>query len=450
MHLAPHHFQAQSRYFEDLQHFATRALFSYPWGVLGLSLDHDAIKNGTVAILDARGILPDGLPFRIPGDSAPEPIDLADRFSPTASSQKVYLEIPAYRSSGANCAMNGASRGDQLRFHSAPEPIQDNVTGDHEQVVPLAGKNLRLVLDSDLPSDDDESQMGSTSAPTRIPLARVRRDGSGRFEYDATFMPPTLQLGGSRALTSLLTRIIEVLEERSRSLANERRGLRGGPDTSELVGFWFTHALNAHLPVLRHHAEARAVHPSRVFADLSALAGALATFSLSGDAASLPLYDHTDPGPGFRGLEEAIRRGLETVLASGVLYLPITMGEGYFHAATVTDPRALESDRHWYLGVRSGGPRSAVLEGVPRLAKLCSAKHIERLVREAYPGLGLDHVPSPPKGLVPTPGTEYFRVRRTEPCWRSIVDTGEVGIYLPESIVEPELEIVILQDPERS
>jgi predicted component of type VI protein secretion system len=39
---------------------------------------------------------------------------------------------------------------------------------------------------------------------------------------------------------------------------------------------------------------------------------------------------------------------------------------------------------------------------------------------------------------------QYFAIRRTDPCWKSIVDSGEVGVYVPAAIVEPELELKVV------
>ena len=72
MYLGPHHFQAQSRYFEDSIGFTTAALWFEPWGLVGAQLDAEALKNGTVSLIHARGILPDGMVFHMP-ESDPLP-----------------------------------------------------------------------------------------------------------------------------------------------------------------------------------------------------------------------------------------------------------------------------------------------------------------------------------------------------------------------------------------
>jgi hypothetical protein len=43
---------------------------------------------------------------------------------------------------------------------------------------------------------------------------------------------------------------------------------------------------------------------------------------------------------------------------------------------------------------------------------------------------------------------QYFRLGRTEPCWSWIEENGEVGLYLPAAIAQPELELkVVLERP---
>ena len=50
MYLGPHHFQTQSRYFEDSARFAIENSWFEPWGLVGCNLDEAAIRNGRVAL----------------------------------------------------------------------------------------------------------------------------------------------------------------------------------------------------------------------------------------------------------------------------------------------------------------------------------------------------------------------------------------------------------------
>src|SRR6516225_8053612 len=84
MYLGPHHFQAQARYFEDSIHFGISSLWFEPYGFVGYKLSEDALRNGTVSLIHARGIFPDGLPFHMPeSDPLPAPRAVAEYFPPT-------------------------------------------------------------------------------------------------------------------------------------------------------------------------------------------------------------------------------------------------------------------------------------------------------------------------------------------------------------------------------
>jgi len=72
MHLAQHHFQTQSRYFEDSVRFALAQLYYKPYGVTAFELDAHAIANGVVSLVHAQGVMPDGLAFYMP-DADPIP-----------------------------------------------------------------------------------------------------------------------------------------------------------------------------------------------------------------------------------------------------------------------------------------------------------------------------------------------------------------------------------------
>jgi type VI secretion system protein ImpJ len=427
MHLAQHHFQAQSRFFETSSAFALSSLFFRSYGFVALELDGEALLNGTVTLTHARGFLPDGLPFHFPHDPAPEPLAIRELFSPTEPSHLVHLAIPAYRQGGPNTAP-ASDAPDLARYRFVPDAEErtDEVTGDDSRPITVARKNFRLVLDPQLEED------GLVS----LPVARVERDGAGNFVFDATFVPPVLRVGAVDALTSLLDRATEMLEVRAGGLA----AAGGTPEVGEM---WLAHAVHQSLPVLRHMRETRGAHPEVVYAELARLAGALCTFSLDARPEDLPLYDHDDLGGCFTELERHLRRGLEVVLPTGSYRVPVAPSGDFVHTASVSNREDLPTGEI-YLGVRSSGPTGDLAGTVARLVKVCSGQHIQRLVKEAFPGLPLEHVPSPPAVLRPRAGTAYFRLEKSGPCWASISDTAEVGIYAPAAIPDAELELVVV------
>ena len=435
MHIAQHHFQAQNRYFEGVTAFSVSALSAYPWGLAGCELDTEALLNGTASVVHARGVMPDGLAFQFPEDAAPAPLDVASRFPPTESSRLLLLGIPAYRPERSNCAIEASPNGTEHRFLPVREELPDETTGTDARAVTFARKNFKLLL-------EDEAADGLVV----LPLARIRRDGAGHFVYDAEYIPPSLRIGASPALLSLLARLVDILDAKAESMAAERRDAtadRADYAAREVANFWLSHAVHSTLAPLRHQLRARAAHPERLYAELARLAGALCTFSLEAHPRDLPAYDHERPELAFHALDAHIRRHLEIVRPTNRVVLKLHPTEQFFHTTEVPDRRCF-GRAHWFLGVRSDAPQAEVISRVPKLVKICSAKHIVRLVKEAFPGLGLAHAPSPPRALSPRVGSLYFPIERTEPCWRTIVDSSQVGVYAPAALGNLELEILVL------
>src|SRR5260370_7771855 len=186
MHLGPHHFQAQSRYFEDSIHFATSWLWFAPFGLVGLELDADALKNGTVSIINARGIFPDGLPFQMPeSDPLPVPRHIAEAFPPTRDTLTIMMAIAPRQPDGLNCALSEteANGAQAARFIAEIRVFHDENTGRDEKPVRLGRKNVKLLLDTE-PAED----------LLTMPVARIMRDGSAHFIVDPPFIPPVTHL----------------------------------------------------------------------------------------------------------------------------------------------------------------------------------------------------------------------------------------------------------------
>ncbi|HET7275698.1 MAG TPA: type VI secretion system baseplate subunit TssK [Longimicrobiaceae bacterium] len=445
MHLSQHHFQAQGRHFTDLATFTVGSLFFKPYGLSGCGLDAEALLNGTVSITHAQGLMPDGMAFDFPVDSTPDPLGIRDLFSPTNDSELVSLTIPAYRPGERNCA-NGSTAGrSSLRYRALTRQVTDESTGADEKPIAFAGKNFRLVLGT----VDDEDLVS-------LPLARVRRDGSGNFVYDQTYVPPCTQIGASASLMQLLRRLIELLDGRADAIRAERQESHeslADYASREIASFWLSHAIHSSLAPLRQHLRSGRSHPEQLFVEMGRLAGALCTFSMHSHPRDLPVYDHDDLGGCFSGLEAHIREHLEVISPSNCITVPLGLAEESLYVGAVTDSRCFDASR-WYLGVRSDAGQGEVISSVPRLVKICSAQFISRLVKEGLPALSLDHVQSPPPELSPRPGTQYFSIGKTlpghggsaeqAPCWKAILASGEVGIYVPASIPDPEMELLVV------
>ena len=437
MYLGPHHFQAQNRYFEDALNFVTSSLWRDAWGFSGVEFDADALRNGTLALTHARGIFGDGLAFDLPAsDPAPPPRLFTPLFSPVADHLTMHLAVPVVVRDGQNTSMNGSANG--TRYIAFEQKMPDQNTGLDEKPIQVGRKNLLLLAESEL-----------SDRYVHLPLVRLLRDGTGRFEADPVFIPPSLGISASPALTNMLRRLLDILDEKSTVFTQEQQQRNGvfqaGMSARHVAQYWFLHALNSNLPALRHFLLSRHAHPQELFREMSRLGGALCTFGLEVHPRSLPAYDHANLDTCFGALDEHIRRHLEIVLPSKAIKIPLHAVESFLYNGDVKDERCLGPSR-WILEIQSPVGEADLIANVPRLTKVCSARFVVELIKRALPGLLLKHLSVPPVQIAARVESQYFSIQRNGPCWEHIVQTRQVGIYVPAEIPSPQLSLVVLLD----
>lgn len=437
MYLGPQHFQSQNRYFEDALEFCVNSLWRDASGFAGLQVDEDALKNGTLALVHARGLFADGLAFDFPGsDAAPEPRAFASLFSPVADHLDMHFAVPALVRDGQNTSP-AAPNGVVTRYRSLDQLLPDQNTGLDERPVQIAQKNFRLLSDSEL-SDRYSS----------LPVARIVRDGTGKFELDRAFIPPCLTLRASPTLVSLLHRLVEILDEKSTVFTQEQQQRHGvfqaGMSARHVAQYWLLHAINSNLPALRSFLLTQA-HPQELFREMSRLAGALCTFGLEVHPRSLPAYNHWDLGTCFAALDEHIRRHLEIVLPSKAIRIPLQQVESFLFNGEVTDQRCFGPSR-WIFEIQSPISEADIMTNVPKLVKVCSARFVVELIKRSLPGLALTHISVPPAQIAAKVESLYFSIARVGPCWEHIVQSRQVGVYVPAELPSPQVSLIVLQD----
>lgn len=437
MHLGPHHFQVQSRFFEEITHFGISQLWFEPYGVSGLELDAEALRNGTASVVHARGIFQDGLAFNMPeSDPLPSPRGITELFPPTRESLTVLLAVPPLRLGTANCALTEQDLNGRMRLIAESDVIPDENTGLDEKTLKVGRKNIQILLDTEDPGDT-----------LTLPIARIRRDGSGNYIYDESFIPPCTQISASPTLMLLTRRLIELLQEKSATMSLDSRArgkFQSGFSAQEVGQFWFLHAINSSLGPLRHHFFTKRGHPEELFLELLRLGGALCTFALDSQARNLPLYNHMALDVCFAELERHIREHLDLLAPSNCLSIPLSPVANYFYEGAITDQRCLDRAR-WMISVHSPALGDAdVITRTLQLVKVCSAQFVPQLVKRALPGMVLAHVPVPPSAIARRVESQYFSIGRAGPCWDHIVQTRRVGVYIPGEIPNPEIELLVI------
>jgi len=431
--LTPQHLQVQDRFIEDTLNFRLQALKFAPWGFSELTLNQELLSEGQLAVSRAAGIFPDGLMFDIPDADPPPPSKaLAEQFEPEAKSLDVYLTVPDYRQRGLNVS---AGPDGSSRYVVEVTTFRDENTGMGEKPLQIARKNMRLLA-------ENENREGCSV----LRIANVERTDAGMFRLNPRFIPPLLKIRCSEYLMGLLRGLIEVMSARSSQLAGTRRAKNQSLadfTASDIANFWLLYTVNSYFPVFNHLFQAQDRHPEELYSAMTSLAGSLTTFSPKLRPRDLPLYEHDSLGPLFAELDEKLRSMLETVVPTNLISLPLKLTKTSIYATALDNEKYLRNTR-LYLAVSAETKEESIIRDVPRLVKVCSATHIEHLIKQALPGIQLKHVPSPPSALSVKLKYQYFSLNQSGAAWEAVTRARNLAAYVPDDFPNPKLELLIL------
>jgi type VI secretion system protein ImpJ len=432
--LTPQHLQIQDRFIENTLRFQLEALNFRPWGFQHLQIDHEALSSGVLSISSASGILQDGLLFDIPAsDPGPPPKQLAESFEVDRDTLDVFLGIPTLRERGLN--VSASQLVADTRYRSEVALLRDENSGQSEKPVQVARKNFRLLAAGEV-----------REGVTALPIARVKRTPAGIFQADPYFVPPLLDYSASEYLVSMLRRLIEILSAKSSQLSGGRRQKNQSLadfTASDIANFWLLHTINSNFPTLNHIFEAKKCHPERLFSSMRTLAGSLTTFSSEIHPRDLPSYEHDGLSFCFADLDEKLRLLLETVVPSNYVSLPLKLIQQAVYGTSITEDKYLKNTR-MYLAVNAEMNQGDLIAKTPQLVKVCSASHIEHLVRQALPGVPLTHVPAPPGSIPLKLNYQYFSLSQGGVAWEAIGRARNFAAYVPGDFPNPQLELIIL------
>jgi type VI secretion system protein ImpJ len=97
-----------------------------------------------------------------------------------------------------------------------------------------------------------------------------------------------------------------------------------------------------------------------------------------------------------------------------------------------------------YLAISSGIKQAELITKAPRLVKVCSANHIEHLVRQALPGVPLTHTAVPPSSIPVKLNYQYFSLDQTGLAWEAITRSRNLAAYVPADFPDPQMELIIV------
>jgi len=85
-----------------------------------------------------------------------------------------------------------------------------------------------------------------------------------------------------------------------------------------------------------------------------------------------------------------------------------------------------------------------LIQKAPELIKVCSATHVEHLIRQALPGVSLTHVIAPPASIPVKVNYQYFSLSQSGLAWEAITRARNLAAYVPGDFAAAQLELIIL------
>jgi type VI secretion system protein ImpJ len=423
--LQPQHLQQADRYLENLVKARTRIITPYPWGLIEMTIDRDLAQQGRLGLRAAVGIMPDGTPFEAPG-SAPLPLPVAVP-EDEAQGLDVWLTLPDVSVNGQDVAPEGANSA--TRFVLAAETVADNAAASrNEQTVEVAHPRLELAL-------------RKTARPgyQSIRIGRIIEMRDGIVTLDDTVPPTGLVLAVHPAYEGYLSRVVGWIEAKLETLARYASDPSSGGGM-QATDYLMLMVLNRELPVLKHLKGMAAVHPERLYEKLISLAGELATFD-QGErrAADYGSYRHDDPKASFTPVVQDIQRLLSRDVGRAVR-LPLKEVRANSYAALVND-RNLFAQATFVVEVSSGLPLTQVQQQFPQLCKVGPSTRMKQIINNNLPGIGLVHLPNPPRQIRVVSSNVYFLLDKSTDLWREFSTAPAVGMHFAGNWPDLKLEL---------
>lgn len=416
MFLRPQHFQQHDRYVETLVDGRCRSLLAGGWGFSELRIDESLLGQGKLAILGARGVLPDGTPFEIPGDDlAPPPLTVDGNLRDTL----VYLALPLRRAGSRDTVDEGEAPGGARYVSQVREVRDDNAAFESRAPLAIGGKALRLLGERD--------GLGEYACLGLVRVLEKRADNA--LQLDDSYIPPLLDVAASKPLAAFRNELQGLLHQRGEALAG-RVVASGAGGASEIADFLLLQLVNRAEPLIGHLARLSPLHPQDFYREAVCLAGEFATFSAAERRpADYPAYAHDDLAGSFAPVMQALRQALSMVIDTRATPIPIVEKSYGVHVAMLADKNLLEL-ASFVLVVRAEVPAETLRTRFPQQAKVGSVEHIRDLVNLQLPGIALLPMPVAPRQIPYHAGSSYFELDRGSEHWKQLVNSGGFAFHI--------------------
>lgn len=417
MFLQPQHFQQQDRYVGRQLEGRLSSSLPWPWGFFALQVDDAALLQGRIVVNSARGVLPDGLVFSVPGD---DPAPAAFEVPVDARDQTVVLAVPMARPGVAESDVEAAETSMPPRFRASNIEVADSHAASlREAPVQIGRLNLRLMMARD-----------ANEGYTTVGVARIiERRADGRVVLDTAYVAPMLHTTAHPVLDGYLREAHGMLHQRGEALAS-RLVQPGRAGVGEIADFLLLQVVNRFQPMFAHLHRLPVLHPERFYDLLLGLAGELSTFREQKRPVAYPEYRHDDLAGCFRAVMSDLRQSLSMVLEQTAIPIDLQNRPHGVRVAIIPDIE-LQRTASFVLAVNAQMPGDALRARFPTQVKIGPAERLRDLVQLQLPGVTLRAMPVAPRQIPYHAGFTYFELEtRGNELWKQLETSGGLAMHI--------------------
>jgi type VI secretion system protein ImpJ len=447
--LQPQHFQLSDRYVQSLFIPYQRYLVPHLWGVVGITVHKGALGTSSFQISTGTFLFPDGAHVSFPENATVESRTFEDGWVAGGRPFTVYLGISKWNDAGVNVtevmSSTAVSRV-STRFIAAAggQDTPDLHAGGPQGEVKRLQHVLKVFWETEVEMAGDYLLM---------PVAQLERTPDG-VVLSPSFIPPAVSIGSVPLLYGMVKEIRDQLASRCRQLEGYKRerGIQtaefGSRDVAYLLAL---RSLNRFIPLLFHYTETGQVHPWLVYGVLRQLVGELSSFSENvtalGESVAdgvplLPEYDHAGLWECFQSAQGLILKLLDEITAGPEYVIPLHFDGTYFTAEL--KPACFEHGNRYFIVLRSEEDPKTLVPVVTALAKLGSRERLPLLIARALPGIGLEHLATPPQELPRRAFSLYFAVDSYCDHWAMVEKGHNIALYWDNAPQDLEVELMVV------
>lgn len=417
------HFREQHKYFDGQVKGFYRYLQPYHWGIETLQLDEDALAQGEIVIVLARGLMPDGTFFDTSSeDSLPNPLPIGQEIRDACVTLNVFSKYSAQSEGYQNKPLAGSVGAASLK-------ISSDLSFETQRLA------LRLQLDNQIPPHQPQ-----------ITIARIRQvSPNQQVILDETYVPPALNCHQIPILKNYIHEILDLLQQYGNILAIELDAK--SDENADVVPLLLLQIINRYEVCFAHFANAALVHPVELYQQVTQLLAEVATFiKHQRRPGEVSAYDHWNLGPTFAPLLTELRQLLRVHRQQQAMQIPLEKRSyGIFVAALGHWERQLFKSADFILEVHGHVAAMTLKELCLHRMTVGPVEQIAQLVNHKQPGIALKFLPEAPNEVTAQDHAVCFRLDKDCPLWPQLSTSSQgLGFHVAEKSAQLDMRLWVV------